>query len=594
MVPYLLKFKLAVRSLAWRSRRWFSFWLTFALVLALWLTPSLPGFVPAQAQTSLTQQLTDSLPQIFAGDRPEMPPASGWVYLDGNALFRIAAGAEDLPQRQQEIEQNLRQAAREFISSERESPNVEIRESQSLPTLYANDQYILTVTHLDAALHQAEPSVRAETVKNALVTALVDARQERQPERLRQRGLQALGLLAIATLASMLLRQLQRRWQRRRQPVEPAQAAPERINLSQPMPEQESAAGSGLSGSATSRIATNLTQRQRDNVRAVRRLLFQLLQASIWLATSLTLLSLFPQTRPVQVWLLARMQSYAIAVVIAIATYIAIRLSYVLVDRLIEAVLESAQLVRRGPRLQQRVSTVSGVAKGMATVLLIVAGSFGALGSLGTNLGPLLTGAGLVGVAISLASQNIIRDAINGFLILAEDQYAVGDVIVVGEVSGLVERITLRMTQLRDPEERLITIPNSKIEVVCNLTSHHSQADLQIPVAYSADVDQAFAVVQAICDQMKTEPGWRELISQEPNILGLDDFSDRGMVIRVWIRTPPLKHWDVAREFRRRIKRAFDAAGIPLARQQQELWVRPGESDRPLVAEWSDHANHNH
>ncbi len=577
------------RQRRWRHWRLFSFWAALALAIALLLSPNVPWPELARAQTPLTQQLTDNLPDLFAGDRTESDEATDWVRLDGRPLFRVVADADELPRRVDEIERNLWQASRDYIRDRSEELLVEVRENQALPTIYVNEFYILTVTHLDADLYQVEPITRAQMLEASLVKALETAKQERQPTYLRRQAAKAIGLVAIASLASVLLRRLQRYWQNRNRASAAAAAAvshPETIDLSRP----PNSGDANAEGSAAQHIATNLTQKQRSNIKAVRRLLFQLAQVLLWAGALLALLSLFPQTRPVQVWWLSRMQAHAVAVVIAIATYIAIRLSYALVDRIIEALLDSAQLVRRGPRLHQRVSTVSGVTKGIVTVLLIIAGSLAALSSLGADIGPLIAGAGLVGVAISLASQNIIRDAINGFLVLAEDQYAVGDVIVVGEVFGLVQRITLRMTQLRDPEERLITIPNSEIKVVCNLTSHHSQADLQIPVAYSADIDQAFKIIEDICEQMKTEPGWRELILQEPNILGLDDFSDRGMVIRIWIRTPPLKHWDVAREFRRRTKRAFDAAGIALARNQQELWLRSSDRDRMFASGWADGA----
>ncbi|NEO28669.1 MAG: mechanosensitive ion channel family protein, partial [Kamptonema sp. SIO4C4] len=246
----------------------------------------------------------------------------------------------------------------------------------------------------------------------------------------------------------------------------------------------------------------------------------------------------------------------------------------IFIDRIIETLIEGAQLMpQRGQRLQQRVSTISGVTKGLTTIVLIIIAIFVALINLGIDVGPLIAGAGLIGVALSLASQNLIRDAINGFLILAEDQYAVGDVIAVGDVFGSVENITLRMTQLRDPEERLITIPNSEIKIVCNLSSRHAQADLRIPVAYTADVDKAIALTERITWEFVRDPQWKDFILADPQILGVDDFNERGMVIRVWIRTQPLKQWNVAREYRRRIKRAFDQVGIPLAVSQQELWV---------------------
>lgn len=182
-----------------------------------------------------------------------------------------------------------------------------------------------------------------------------------------------------------------------------------------------------------------------------------------------------------------------------------------------------------------------------------------------------------MGVAISLASQNLIKDAINGFLIIVEDQYAVGDVIDVGNVGGLVESLNLRMTQLRDAEGRLISIPNSEIKIVANRSSRWSRADLTIPVAYDANIDGALELIGKVALEMDEDPKWQYQIVETPQVLGVDNFGDRGLIIRVWIKTQPLKQWDVAREYRRRLKIAFDQAGISIPVPQQAIWINEGQ-----------------
>ena len=192
---------------------------------------------------------------------------------------------------------------------------------------------------------------------------------------------------------------------------------------------------------------------------------------------------------------------------------------------------------------------------------------------LGIDIIPLLAGASLVGVALSLASQSLIKDAINGFLIIVEDQYALGDVITVGDVGGLVENLNLRITQVRDSEGRLITIPNSEIKIVANLSSRWSRADLTIPVAYQTDVDQALKLIETVGLDMDKDARWEHQIIEPPQVLGIENFGDRGLIIRVWIKTQPLKQWDVAREYRRRMKVAFDKAGISIPVLQQSVWL---------------------
>ncbi len=224
-------------------------------------------------------------------------------------------------------------------------------------------------------------------------------------------------------------------------------------------------------------------------------------------------------------------------------------------------------------RLQLRVATISGVTKSIATLSGFIIGSLVALSVLNVNIIPLLTGASLIGVGISLASQNLIKDAINGFLIILEDQYAIGDVINVGSFGGLVENLTLRITQLRDSEGRLITIPNSEIKTVANLSSRWSRADLNIPVAYNCDIDAALKLINSVGLGMDGESQWQDKILEPPQVLGVEQFSDRGLMIRVWIKTQPLKQWEVAREYRRRVKVAFDRAGIDIPLPQQSVWL---------------------
>jgi small conductance mechanosensitive channel len=171
----------------------------------------------------------------------------------------------------------------------------------------------------------------------------------------------------------------------------------------------------------------------------------------------------------------------------------------------------------------------------------------------------------------------LIKDALNGFFIILEDQYAVGDIISVGQVSGLVEQLNLRITQLRDAEGRLITIPNSEIKIVANLSSNWSRADLKIAIDYQMNIDRALAIITQVAEDISKEENWREKIWESPQVLGVEEFSDRGVVIRVWIKTEPLKQWEVAREFRRRIKKAFKQAGMPLPLPQQQVWINPSQ-----------------
>jgi len=204
----------------------------------------------------------------------------------------------------------------------------------------------------------------------------------------------------------------------------------------------------------------------------------------------------------------------------------------------------------------------------------IIIGLFVGLIVFGVDFAPLIAGAGLLGVAVSLASQNLLKDTINGFLIVLEDQYGIGDFIDTGNWSGVVEGLNLRITQLRNPEGKLITIPNGQIGAVANLTKSWSRVDLNVPVDYETDTLSAIRVIETTAMEMSRDPQWRWQILEAPKIMGVDDFSDRGLIIKIWIKTQPAKQWMVAREFRLRLKLAFDKAGILIPVSQQNIAIR--------------------
>ncbi len=180
---------------------------------------------------------------------------------------------------------------------------------------------------------------------------------------------------------------------------------------------------------------------------------------------------------------------------------------------------------------------------------------------------------GFLSFAISLASQNLLKDLIAGLLILWEDQYAVGDVITIGDQGGLVERLTLRITQLRNLDGELITIPNGTIEMVKNLSSEWSRVNYAVEVNYDADVETVIEVMAAIANGMYQEAEWQNLILEPPEILGVDNISHTGILIRLLIKTQPLQQWPVAREYRLRLKNAFDQQGIAIGIPKQNVYL---------------------
>ncbi|MGB5972564.1 MAG: mechanosensitive ion channel family protein, partial [Nodosilinea sp.] len=184
--------------------------------------------------------------------------------------------------------------------------------------------------------------------------------------------------------------------------------------------------------------------------------------------------------------------------------------------------------------------------------------------------------------------------AVQGFFIVLEDQFAVGDVVKIGDDAGLVEKLNLRIIQLRDAGGRLITIPTSNIDRVANYSLHWSRSDLKIPVHYNADVNHMLEVVRQVGDELQADAEWGELILEEPQILGVDDFADSALIIRVWIKTKPMKQWDVSREYRRRFKQALQDTDMQIPFPQRDVWVHPSAEFQIALKGESKQASDNH
>ena len=221
-------------------------------------------------------------------------------------------------------------------------------------------------------------------------------------------------------------------------------------------------------------------------------------------------------------------------------------------------------------RYALRVSTYSPAIKGASTFLFILLGLYLTFRFLEIDTA-VLASAGGAALILGFLSRNILEDMLNGALILWTDRYAIGDVIKVGELSGFVENMNLYTTQLRGAEGRLITIPNGQISTVENLTKDWSRVDFAIEIAYNADTQKAIAIIEQVAQQMQSETQWQDTILEPATILGIDQIAHTGVTIKVWLKTQPIKQWSVGREFRLRIKQAFDEAGIAPGVPQQ-IW----------------------
>jgi small conductance mechanosensitive channel len=198
------------------------------------------------------------------------------------------------------------------------------------------------------------------------------------------------------------------------------------------------------------------------------------------------------------------------------------------------------------------------------------------LGELGIQLGPLLATAGIGALAIGFGSQSLVKDVISGFFIILENQYRIGDVIEVSGVSGLVESLSLRSTVLRDLKGRVHTIPNGEIKVVSNLSKEWSRSVLDIGISPNENIDNVVALLSQIGKELESEEPFKSAILESPQVLGVEKFDESKIIIRMLVKTIPLKQWEVERELRRRIKIRFDEKGIQIPFPHQVLiWEEP-------------------
>ena len=214
--------------------------------------------------------------------------------------------------------------------------------------------------------------------------------------------------------------------------------------------------------------------------------------------------------------------------------------------------------------MKRRADTLSAVFLGLGKVLIILLVAFMVLSELQINIGPILAGLGIVGIAVGFGAQYLIRDLIAGVFILLENQYRVGDVAKVADIWGVVEEVNLRRTVLRDLDGAVHHVPNGAIRVASNYTKRFARVNFNVPVAYGTDLDHAIGVINHVGQELADDKEWGALIRTVPQVLRVDNFGDSGIEIRILGDVKPLEQWKVMGELRYRLKKAFDAEGIEI------------------------------
>ncbi len=243
-----------------------------------------------------------------------------------------------------------------------------------------------------------------------------------------------------------------------------------------------------------------------------------------------------------------------------------------LTDKAKATVVESSPLLSE--RRRQRTETIGSVLRSVASFAVFTVAFTMVLGELGLDLGPILASAGILGVAVGFGAQNLIKDFLTGIFMILEDQYGVGDAIDAGEASGVVEAVGLRTTRLRSVDGTVWHIRNGEIIRVGNMSQGWSRALLDISVVHDTDVAAASATIKRVADGVWHDEEFGESVLEEPEVWGVESVGLEGMAIRLVVKTAPLEQWKVARELRRRLKAAFDEAGIQVPSLQASAWAR--------------------
>ena len=245
-------------------------------------------------------------------------------------------------------------------------------------------------------------------------------------------------------------------------------------------------------------------------------------------------------------------------IIIAVFTWILIRLLTLVTDRMARVAESHAAAATR----MQQARTLSSVIRATGIGVLVFLAVLQALPMLGFNLGPLLTSAGVAGVAVGLACQTIVKDCLNGMLILVEDQYNVGDVIKIAGLSGQVETMSLRKTTLRDGDGTLYLIPNSQITTVANQTRDWSVATVNVAVDFSANPDEVLKVLKNVADGVRNDPAYKDDFLADPTLLGVDSIKGSQVIYPIILKTKANQQWGAQRELQRRVSLALMEHGM--------------------------------
>jgi len=285
----------------------------------------------------------------------------------------------------------------------------------------------------------------------------------------------------------------------------------------------------------------------------------------------------------------ARHDLLPIALILVVAI-IAMRLASLFVHGIVKALLdreatEGTAQELTALELKKRMDTLDELGSHAIQFFIVVIGGLMILGKLGLDIGPAVAGLGVIGIAVGFGAQTLVRDYLNGALILVENQYAIGDVVRLAGVTGTVEDFTLRRTTVRDIDGVVHTVPNGEVKVASNLTRVWSRINEDVTVAYGTDIDKAIEVVDAIGKEMTADPVWKRRILEAPRVERVEALAEYGVTLKILGSVRASEQWAAGGEFRKRLLAGLQANGIEIPRPQRVILSRDPDGSGPRPAE---------
>lgn len=246
------------------------------------------------------------------------------------------------------------------------------------------------------------------------------------------------------------------------------------------------------------------------------------------------------------------------------------KLAHILVDKGIRKAVTTDRFISPDAE-KKREDTLIAVFHQAAVIIIWLLAMLIVLSEIGIDTTPLVAGAGIIGLAFGFGGQYLIKDLISGFFIILENQYRVGDVVCFGDTCGLVEKMTMRTTILRDLDGVVHNVPNGEVKTASNLSKYFARVNLNIGISYNSDLEKVIKVVNKVGSELAEDKDWKEMVIKPPQFLRVDDFADSAIIIKILGETKPIKQWDVAGELRKRLKIAFDKNNIEIPFPQRVI-----------------------